>query len=387
MLKYLRNKVVSVDKISTEELKVHGILDDDMYALEMEAVFSLEELEIRSISGKWNRWTTPECQRAVNNLNVAVGFRVEPGFRTKVQKTIGRGACRHFANLLLEMGHAAKSAALTIGFKQARENNPNLSREDYLKKKPVSGSRKTSTQKTIKIEFQNPVSSTPDIPEWTPGDDDNTVIDLHVHTFPASPCSSITVDEIITEAKTIGLGGIVLTDHNHLWKKSDIENLRQKHGFLVLGGNEIITDQGDVLVYGLDIDIQGVIKLSELSAAVKKAEGYMVMAHPFRGFLIFDAQELGLTVEKAAERDMFKMVNALEILNGKVTPEENQFAKKVTEKLGLAGAAGSDAHEVGSVGTYATAFSATIKNEKDLVEALHSAAFHPVLTRKQTQKG
>ena len=70
-----------------------------------------------------------------------------------------------------------------------------------------------------------------------------------------------------------------------------------------------------------------------------------------------------------------------------VIVDENQFAQKVADKLGLSGVAGSDAHESGSVGTYATAFSATIKNEKDFIEALHSAAFQAVMTPKQTSEG
>ena len=36
-----------------------------------------------------------------------------------------------------------------------------------------------------------------------------------------------------------------------------MEDLRQKHGFLILRGNEITTDQGDILVFGLEEDIQG----------------------------------------------------------------------------------------------------------------------------------
>lgn len=382
MLKYLRNKIVSVDKVGQEEIKVHGILDDDMYAVELEAIFGLEKLEIRSISGKWNRWTTPECRRALDNLDGAIGLKVEPGFRASVQKIIGRGACRHFANLLLEMGHTAKSAALVIGYKQAKEQHPELTLEDYRQSEPSVLTDTPAPHKPIRIEIETRPTSLPDHPLWKSGQPNQTVIDLHVHTAPASPCSSISVDAVVAEAKAIGLDGIVLTDHNHVWKHSDIDDLRQRHGFLVLGGNEVITDQGDVLVYGLDKDIQGVIKLPELSEIAKEAGAYMVVAHPFRGFLIFGSQELGLTVEKAAAREMFTMANALEVLNGKVTAEENRFAQSVADKIGLAGVAGSDTHETGSVGTYATVFSGTIKNEKDLVEALHSGDFRPATAGK-----
>ncbi len=97
------------------------------------------------------------------------------------------------------------------------------------------------------------------------------VIDLHVHSAPASPCSSVTIEQLIEEARSIGLDGICLTDHNHRWDPSEVEALRQKHGFLILRGNEITTDQGDILVLGLEEDIQGVIRLR--GSAGKGAEG------------------------------------------------------------------------------------------------------------------
>ena len=127
------------------------------------------------------------------------------------------------------------------------------------------------------------------------------IIDLHVHTFPASPCSSATVDQLIEEAKEIGLDGICLTDHNFVWDQEKVEALRERHEFLILRGNEITTDQGDMIVFGLERDIQGIIKLEELRQEVSKAGGYIIVVHPFRGFLTFGVGQLGLTPEKAME--------------------------------------------------------------------------------------
>lgn len=362
MLNYFRNKLVSVDKIEKDALIIHGILDDDMYGLEIEAAFTIKTLEITSIKGKWYRWTTPECRRAVEQLGAAVGLTVGPGFRATVQKTVGRGACRHFANLLVEMGHAAKTAVHLMGHDVDTIAPATLKNEDLNK----------VTAKTAPPYL-------PEVKKYTSGKNaENCVIDLHVHTMPASPCSSIKVDDLIVEAKTTGLNGIVLTDHNHLWRKDELDALQQKHAFLVLGGNEIITDQGDVLVFGFDKKVDGLIKLSDLRKEVKNVGGYMVMAHPFRGFLIVDASQLGLTVEKAAEREIFKMVDNIEVLNGKVAPIENDFARQVATVLDFSGTGGSDAHETGSVGGCATEFLRPIKNDRDFLEALHDGAFQVV---------
>jgi predicted metal-dependent phosphoesterase TrpH len=205
-----------------------------------------------------------------------------------------------------------------------------------------------------------------------------TLIDLHVHTYPASPCSSASVDQLIEQAKRIGLDAVCLTDHNHVWKRDDIENLRQKHDFLVLRGNEITTNQGDMLVFGLEKDIKGIINLEDLRSEVLAAGGFMIVAHPFRGFLIFGVDEVGLTPEKAMERPLLKFVDAVEVMNGKVTKKENEFASKVASGLGLPATGGSDAHEVAEVGRYATHFDDIIKSEQDLVNALKEGRYSPV---------
>lgn len=355
MLKYSRNKLVSIVREDYNTLKVHGLLDDDIYSLELDIRLRISDLQITAITGKWNRWTTPECHRAEAILQKAVGFRVEDGFTEKIHKIIGRQSCRHFANLLIECCFSAKDAAIIINLDNSTEKVP---------AKP-----KDRTTKII-------TSANPD--ELLKG----VVIDLHLHTSPASPCSSANVDLLIEEAKRIGLDGICLTDHNFVWKPDKIEELRQHYGFMILAGNEITTDQGDMLVFGMHRDIKGIIRLEELRLEVDKAGGFLIVAHPFRGFLTFGMSELGLSVEKAMQRPLFKYVDAVEVLNGKVTVRENRFAAKVASGLGLPATGGSDAHEVSETGCYATRFSNIIQNESDLVNALKNGKYAPVEFKK-----
>ncbi|MEW5722434.1 MAG: PHP domain-containing protein, partial [Thermodesulfobacteriota bacterium] len=198
----------------------------------------------------------------------------------------------------------------------------------------------------------------------------------------ASPCSSADVHDLIAEAKRIGLGGLCLTDHNHLWPAEAVEELRQRHGFLVLRGNEITTDQGDMLVFGLDKGIGNFMRLEDLRREVDAAGGFIILAHPFRGFLVVGLAQTGLTVDKAAERPLFRHVDALEVLNGKVTASENEFAARVAANLGLPATGGSDAHEVGEVGLYATSFEAEITDERSLVRALRGGRYEPIRFRR-----
>lgn len=383
MLGFARNKMIGIEKIKPDTLLVHGILDDDIYSIWLDVSISIPDLEIRSMEGGWNRWTTPECPRAVSFLQEAVGFCMEEeGFSQKVHKIVGRKACRHFANLLLECCHAAREAFMVVKWEEARGGNETLTFEDYARGE-LENALRTETVGHVPDEETSPQKAQHVERAAHDKISGGMVIDLHVHTSPASPCSSAPVDRLIEEAKRIGLHGICLTDHNYIWDRAAVEELRNKHGFPVFRGNEITTDQGDVVVFGLERDIKGIIKLEELRQEVMEAGGFMIVAHPFRGFLTFNVGQLGLTPEKAMERPLFKQVDAVEVLNSKVTAQENSFSSQVAEGLGLRKTGGSDAHEVVEVGIYATRFADLIEDEKDLIKALKEGDYTPVAFRRE----
>ena len=154
-----------------------------------------------------------------------------------------------------------------------------------------------------------------------------------------------------------------------------MERLADDKGIKIFRGNEITTAQGDVLVFGLDQDIQGIITIQELHQIVKSAGGFSIAAHPFRGFKVFGLSQLGLTLDQACKKKILQFVDAVEIRNGRVTEKENEVAGKVAERLGLWGTAGSDAHEIGALGTWVTHFESDICTEADLLRELHAGNF------------
>ena len=388
MIKFMRNKLISVVRKDEDALQVHGVLDDDIYGVEVDLSFSIRDREIKNITGKWNRWTTPECPRAVSFLKEAVGFRLdEEGLPQKMNKVVGRKSCRHFANIILECCYTAREAIQVIRYEEAKQRDPSLTFPVY--KRGASMHEKTASAPSSTETLPGPSSFVTPHTSDRPSDNEATssqgmVIDLHTHSYPASPCSSVGVDSLISEAKRIGLDGICLTDHNVVWDAEDIQRLSSQHEFLVLRGTEITTDQGDMLVFGLDEVIKEIIPIRDLRVRVENAGGFMVVAHPFRGFLTFNVGHLGLTPEKAMERTLFKMVDAIETLNSKVTPKENGFASEVAQGLGLPQTGGSDAHGVSEVGIYATQFDKgiQIKNEESLIQALKSGRFSPIAYRR-----
>lgn len=368
MLTFSRNKLVSIYRKDVHTLCARGILEDDIYGMEMDVTVTLPGMEISAVRGKWIRMENSECPRALTFLQEAVGFCLTgPDFAQKVQKTVGRKSCRHFANILLECCEAAREAAVLIDTAPAPGDTVS-SPVDASSAVPPNAPAHRKQKPQVKTRARS--------------SREGLLIDLHVHTSEASPCSSAPLKDLVEEARRIGLDGICLTDHNHVWDAGTVAALREKHDFLILRGNEISTDQGDMLVFGFDKDIQGIIQLPDLKEQVIKSGGFIIAAHPFRGFLTFGIGQLGLTPEKAMARPLFQHVDAVEVLNSKVSEKENRFSSQVAEGLHLPQTAGSDAHEVQEVGIYATRFFDTITDEGDLLTALRQGNYQPVAFRK-----
>ncbi len=200
-------------------------------------------------------------------------------------------------------------------------------------------------------------------------------IDLHIHTRPRSPCSAIDPVELIRQARKVGLDGLCLTEHQSLWDPTEIAELAARDGIRIFQGNEVTTNQGDILVFGYEEDVKGVVAIQELREAVKAAGGLMIAAHPFRGFLVFGFAQLQMDLDQACRRSVFRYVDGLEILNCRLTAQENDLARQVAQRLGLLGVAGSDAHRLDEVGRCVTVFQREIRTETELIEELRAGRF------------
>ena len=203
-------------------------------------------------------------------------------------------------------------------------------------------------------------------------------IDLHIHTAPLSACSYIDPQELIQEARRFNLDGICLTEHQVVWDPDEVSQMAEAAGIRIFRGNEFTTNQGDILVFGYYEDIKELLIIQDLRDKVTAAGGYMIAAHPFRGFKTFGIGQLQMTVEQACKRKVLEFVDAVETGNGKLSPDENEMACKVAEKLGLPGTGGSDAHRIDEIATWLTDFDKDIEDENDLLRELHAGRFRAV---------
>ena len=208
------------------------------------------------------------------------------------------------------------------------------------------------------------------------------VIDLHIHTKRLSPCSEMAPEEAALEAKKIGLDGICFTEHNKPWDHHEILKIEEKSGILIFHGIEVDTTEGHVLVFGLQKNFEGITPIEDLHQMVNEVNGFMIAAHPFRGFLLFGFSKLQMDVNNAGKNPLFRFVDGMEVFSGRQTPKENDFSFQVCERLRLKGVGGSDAHSIKDIGKCVTVFENRIEKQEDLIRELKTGRFKAGYFRK-----
>jgi hypothetical protein len=109
-----------------------------------------------------------------------------------------------------------------------------------------------------------------DVPGWVRGA-------FHVHTTRSDGRG--TVEEVAAAAKAAGLRFVVLTDHNDFGPREPA----YMEGVLLVPGVELSTAHGHLVAFGMERPLEGVrawMDGGEMEAAVEKAGGVSVLAHP-----------------------------------------------------------------------------------------------------------
>lgn len=107
----------------------------------------------------------------------------------------------------------------------------------------------------------------------------------------------------------------------------------------------------------------------------------MIASHPFRGDTFLYRTP---TIEEVCSREIFKLVDAVEVFNGRAIGWELDFGCQVVGKFNMKGVGGSDAHAQHTVGSCVTIFERQVSNEQDLVDELKAGRFrawHRTLNR------
>jgi predicted metal-dependent phosphoesterase TrpH len=189
--------------------------------------------------------------------------------------------------------------------------------------------------------------------------------DLHLHTTRHSPDSLMAPFAMIRRAQALGLHGVVITEHDWLWTESELDELRRAAPDLILlAGIEVSAKQGHFLAYGVHdpFAVPRGIDVTQLCHEVHRQGGAVVAAHPFRWGQPF----------AAILRDSRPVLDGLEIMTNNMDAECRRQAARIQGEYSLTGLGSSDAHEEAILGICYTEFASTIRDQRDLIEAIRS---------------
>jgi len=191
------------------------------------------------------------------------------------------------------------------------------------------------------------------------------IIDLHNHTE-LSHNASATLEDYVQRARELQVA-VGITEHNRLHERGDVVD-----SVLVLSGIEILNDRGDYLVFGAPESCVGHRDIFALIDYVHRCGGVIIAAHPFAGHGV--CQMLG---ERTA-RKIIARVDAVEVLNGRISEPDNERARELAVACGKPGVGGSDAHHPREMFRAATRFAREIRTIADLVREIGLGRCEPV---------
>ena len=181
-------------------------------------------------------------------------------------------------------------------------------------------------------------------------------IDLHTHThFSGDGVSS--PEELITSARSKGLNGVAITDHNtceaitYLLEKGLMrEDGTPVDDFLVIPGVEVTTAEGHLLCIGATLPFLKGKPAREVCEMIHERGGLAIPPHPYDLF----RAGIRYTVLETLPIDAIEVFNAATTLH-----RYNRYAYKYAQYRKLPMTSASDAHHAAAVGTAYTVVDTT----------------------------
>jgi len=195
------------------------------------------------------------------------------------------------------------------------------------------------------------------------------IMEMHCHTSEHSRCSHVDAVTMVKRNAAIGLQGMVLTDHHHVWPAAELQELRRRaqvpEGFALLSGQEVTTvDWGDVLVYGVLESIPRGTPLARIRGRFPHAA--IVWAHPYRH-----------DTRPDPERLTHPMIDGVEIFSSNHSVAESSRALQDWHHFRFTAIAGTDTHALSYAGTYPTAFDHPLDTIEDLAAEIKAGRCRP----------
>ncbi len=162
-------------------------------------------------------------------------------------------------------------------------------------------------------------------------------IDCHLHSE-YSPDSISNLEELLSRAKSIGLGKLIITDHNTI---SGAVKLQGSYPDYVIVGEEIQTTAGEILAFFVQKEIPAHLEPLEAFKRLRDQNAFISLSHPYA------YSRMGWKEEECCVQTY---LDAIEIANGRNTRGLNDKAVEFARMNRLAGTAGSDGHAIKELG-------------------------------------
>jgi predicted metal-dependent phosphoesterase TrpH len=186
--------------------------------------------------------------------------------------------------------------------------------------------------------------------------------DLHTHTNRYSSCARATPEKMMAGAIKQNLDGIVITEHDVLWSKEEIQELREAFPqLIILRGIEVHTATGeDILVLGITEPslFHRYMEDATLGEIIEEYQGAAILAHPYRYRDTVSSESLQLPL------------CAVEIASSNIRQYMAEPTFRLIERNKLRPIASSDAHWPENMGLYGVEFPYPVTNERQLAMAI-----------------
>ncbi|MFB6105592.1 MAG: CehA/McbA family metallohydrolase [Halobacteriaceae archaeon] len=196
-------------------------------------------------------------------------------------------------------------------------------------------------------------------------------VDLHVHSEDSYDGHE-PVELLLEHAATIGLDGIVVTDHDVIGASLTAAELAPSYGLVGIPGVEVSTAHGHLLAVGVTERPPPGRPFAETVRAVRDAGGAAVVPHPFQRFRH--------GVRRSRLVDVATEVDAVEVYNSMAfTGYRNRRARAFATDHDRPAVGGSDAHYLPNLGRAYTEIEVATDGPvtgADVVDAVRRGATH-----------
>lgn len=183
-------------------------------------------------------------------------------------------------------------------------------------------------------------------------------MDLHNHSR-ASRDSTLSIEQLIAQAKARQLDGFALTDHDSIEGNAEALHKAAHENLVMIPGCEVSSRDGHVLALFVSRPIR-TGPLGQVLAEVRAQGGIAVVSHPLRK---------GGGVQLRELEDHLDLIDGIEVYNPDNTPFGNRAGWRTARRHSKLQTGGSDTHAIPNMGHGVT----VVRSESRSLESVRGA--------------